>query len=78
MFYTYVLLSKKDSKLYIGWSNNLKERKRKHDLGKVSATKERRPLILIYYEACLKKEKAIAREKYFKTGFGRNFLKTRI
>jgi putative endonuclease len=44
----------------------------------VSATKHRLPLDLIYYEACLSKEKAVAREKYFKTGFGRGFLRNRV
>jgi len=44
----------------------------------VHATKNRRPLKLVYYEACKSREKAIAREKYFKTGFGRRFLKNRI
>lgn len=78
MFYTYVLESLKDKKLYIGWSNDLKNRIRQHNSGKVDATKSRLPLKLVYYEACLSKEKAIAREKYFKTGFGRGFLKERI
>jgi len=78
MYYTYVLKSKKDGKLYIGWTNDLKYRFSFHNKGNVVATKDRRPLILIYYEACLDKEKAIAREKYFKTGFGRKFLKNRI
>lgn len=78
MFYTYVLKSTKDDKLYIGWTNDLKKRLLNHNSGKVEATKERKPLNLIYYEACKSKEKAIEREKYFKTGFGRNFLKNRI
>ena len=73
MYYTYVLESKKDQKLYIGWTNDLKKRYEKHNLGKIFSTKMRRPLILIYYEACLSKEDAIKREKYFKTGFGRRF-----
>ncbi len=78
MFYTYVLKSKHDCDLYIGWSDNLKERLRKHNGGKVPATRNRIPFDLIYYEACQNKEKAIAREKYLKTGFGRKFLKDRI
>jgi putative endonuclease len=78
MNYTYVLKSIKDSKLYIGWTNNLKNRILEHDNGHVTATKDRRPLKLIYYEACLDREKAIEREKYFKTGFGRRFLKDRV
>ncbi|MEK7550454.1 MAG: GIY-YIG nuclease family protein [Patescibacteria group bacterium] len=77
-YYTYVLLSKKDSKLYIGWSNNLKNRFQKHNKGLVRATKDRLPLKLIYYEACLSQIGAIAREKQLKTGFGRKYLKNRL
>ena len=78
MFYTYVLKSIKDEKLYIGWTNDLKIRIETHNRGLVDATKNRRPLRLIYYEASLNKQKAIEREKYFKTGFGRRFLNNRI
>lgn len=78
MFYTYVLRSKKDNKLYIGQTDNLKRRINDHAKELVLSTKSRKPLDLIYYEACLDKEKAIKREKYFKTGFGRNFLKHRL
>jgi putative endonuclease len=78
MFYTYILKSKKDDKLYIGFCENLKKRVIEHNNGFVNATKNRRPLILIYYEACENKVRALEREKYFKTGFGRRFLKKRI
>lgn len=78
MFYTYVLRSDKDGRLYIGYIDDLKKRLEKHMLGKVKITKHRRPFRLIYYEACISKIKAIAREKYFKTGFGRRYLKDRI
>jgi len=76
--YTYVLLSIKDDKHYIGWTDNLKRRFNDHQKGRVDATKNRRPLKLIYYEACLNEKTAIKREKYFKTGFGRRFLKERL
>ena len=78
MFYTYVLKSLKDGKLYIGWTNDLKNRFSFHCAGKVKATQDRLPLEIIYYEACKDKTRAISREKYFKTGFGRKFLKNRI
>jgi len=78
MFFTYVLLSLKDSKLYVGYTNNLKKRFIEHQKGGVEATRPRRPLKLVYYEACPNKQLAIKREKYFKTGFGRRFLKVRI
>jgi len=47
-------------------------------IGIVASTDHRRPLKLVYYEACLNENDAIAREKYFKTGFGRRFLRNRI
>jgi putative endonuclease len=78
MYYTYVLKSEKDKKLYIGFCVDLKKRFSEHSLGKVLSTKSRRPFVLIYYEACMSKEKAIKREKYFKSGFGRRYLNSRI
>jgi putative endonuclease len=78
MFYTYVLRSEIDNKSYVGWTVGLRKRYIKHQSGEVTATKDRRPLKLIYYEGCLSREKAIRREKYFKTGFGRRFLKSRV
>lgn len=77
-YYTYVLKSKKDGDFYTGWTNNLKIRVDKHSKGLVEATRTRRPLTLVYYEACLSKEKAIIREKQLKTGFGRADLKRRL
>ncbi len=78
MYFTYVLLSLKDNKHYIGHTDDLKRRFNEHNKGLVESTKLRRPFELIYYEACLNLSKAISREKYFKTGFGRRYLKTRI
>ena len=78
MFYTYVLKSEKDKKLYVGFSKDLRKRIDEHNNGLVPATKNRYPLVLIYYEACTDKKSALAREKYFKTGFGRRFLKNRL
>ncbi|MBI2029799.1 GIY-YIG nuclease family protein [Candidatus Gottesmanbacteria bacterium] len=77
-YYTYVLRSKIDQKLYIGFTHDLKSRLIKHNKGLILSTKYRKPLKLIYFEGCLSEEKAIKREKYFKTGFGRRFLKSRI
>ena len=78
MFYTYVLLSDKDNKLYIGYAKNLKLRFEQHCDGEVKSTKYRRPLNLIYYEACLLEGDARKREKYFKTYYGHIFLKKRL
>jgi len=78
MWYTYVLKSLKDKNLYVGFSKDLRVRIKEHKTGKVPATKSRLPLESVYYEACLDEKKAVKREKYFKSGFGRKFLKARI
>ena len=78
MFYTYVLKSKRDNNLYVGWTDNLTERFKEHQKGQVISTKNRLPMELVYYEACLAKQGAIKREKQLKTGFGRKYLNSRI
>ena len=78
MFYTYVLQSKKDGKLYVGYTKDLAQRFEQHKEGKVDSTRDRRPLMLIYYEACLVREDATNREKYLKTYRGRQFLHKRL
>ena len=78
MYYVYVLKSAKDGKLYVGFTEDLKKRFKEHNRGLVNSTKLRRPLKLIYYEACNIMKDAVAREKALKTGFGRAYLKRRI
>ena len=75
MFYTYILESKKDGNKYSGFTNNLELRFEKHEKGLVESTKNRRPLKLIYYEVYLNRDDALRREKYFKTHYGKMFLK---
>ncbi len=67
-----------DGQLYIGWTIDIAKRVIEHNEGRVTSTKYRRPLKLLYYEACLTKEGAVEREKQLKTGFGRAYLKRRI
>jgi len=74
MWYVYTLYSKKDRKLYIGCTNDLKTRIIQHNAGKVLATRFRRPFILIHYETYLDKQDAYLREGWLKTGWGRNHL----
>jgi putative endonuclease len=66
MFYVYVLKSKKDGFSYIGSTNDLKKRFRQHQNGKVSSTKSRRPLELVYYEAYKSEKDARIRETNLK------------
>jgi putative endonuclease len=78
MFFTYVLKSERDNKFYTGFTDDLEKRIEEHNKGAVASTANRHPLKLIYYEACLNEKDALKREKYFKTGFGRRFLKNRL
>jgi len=77
-YYTYVLKSEKDSNYYVGYSEDVKLRFEQHNKGLVKSTKNRRPLKLIYFEACLNKNDALHREKYLKTFYGKMFLKNRL
>ena len=78
MYYVYVLQSDTDKKLYVGYTKNLKLRFELHQKGRVDSTRNRRPLKLIYYEACLNSADAVKREKYLKTYHGKMFLKKRL
>ena len=78
MYYTYVLLSKKDGNFYTGFTKDLKLRFENHQKGQVDSTKDRRPLELIYYEACIDQKDATKREKYLKSYHGKMFIKRRI
>jgi putative endonuclease len=78
MYYIYVIQSKKDKQFYTGFTGDLQNRLQEHNAGRVSSTKERGPFELIYYEACLNEQDALAREKYLKSGMGKRYLKNRL
>lgn len=78
MFYTYVLKSEVDGNFYTGFTKDFKLRFDQHKKGYVESTKDRRPLKLIYYEACLNQDDALKRERYFKTYNGKRFIHKRI
>jgi putative endonuclease len=78
MYYVYVLRSKQDGNLYVGYSSDLRKRLKLHCAGRVISTKHRRPLELVYYEACINEEDALHREKYLKTAYGKRYIKSRL
>lgn len=78
MHFVYVLFSLKDHKLYIGFSDDIEKRVAQHMMGKVTATKHRLPLQLIYYEAYIDKRDAKGREKFLKGGSGHKYLKKQL
>jgi predicted GIY-YIG superfamily endonuclease len=70
MHYVY-FLELSNSNIYVGFSSNLKQRFQVHNDGKVPATARFLPTKLKSYVAVETKEKAMALEKYFKTGSGK-------
>jgi len=78
MYYVYILLSLKDRRFYVGYTNNLKNRLAEHIKGKVMSTKNRRPLRLVYSEVCLNRQDALHRERYLKTAWGKRYIKSRL
>jgi putative endonuclease len=78
MFYTYVLLSERDNKFYIGFTKDLKRRLKQHYNKEVISTSKRGKLILIMYEAYILEADAREREKFFKTTKGKMQLRKQL
>lgn len=78
MFTIYVLRSEVDGRLYKGFTKDLSIRIAQHNNGKTKSTKGYMPWKLVYSEIVSTLEEALLREKYLKTGQGRDFLKWTI
>jgi putative endonuclease len=76
--YVYVLRSQRDQQLYVGFTGDLKQRLIEHNAGRVESTKQRRPMDLVYYEACRNRQDATSREKYLKSAWGKRYLRGRL
>lgn len=74
MFYVYILLCS-DKRTYVGCSNDLKDRLKRHKKGYIEATKNRLPVKLMCYFAFENEHAAFNFEKYLKSGSGRAFMK---
>ena len=73
-YVVYVLLSLKDGRRYVGVTSDLDRRLKEHDQGWVKSTRGRRPLRLIYSEEWIDKRTAWRRERFLKSGRGRELL----
>jgi len=79
MFYVYILTSIADPhRHYTGFTEDLEARMKKHNSGGVSFTSKYKPWRLETYVAFTDRKKAIAFEKYLKSGSGRAFAKKRL
>lgn len=75
----YVIQSQKDSRLYVGFSQNVENRLKQHNGGEVFSTKGYRPWVLVYTEfGIVNRVDARHREKFLKSGCGKEFVKKKI
>ena len=74
-YFVYILFSEKDKKLYVGCTTDLDRRQKAHNFGKVQATRDRRPVKLIYSEEYQNKAEAFNRERFLKSLWGARLKK---
>ena len=75
-FFVYALVSDKDGRIYVGFSTNLEKRIIEHNSGKTKSTKGYMPWKILYFEEVSDRASARQKEKYYKSGVGKEFLKS--
>ena len=75
MWTVYVLKSLKNGTHYVGSTDDLERRLREHNSGKSKYTRNVRPLQLVYNEECASRLVARRRERFLKSGQGREYVK---
>jgi putative endonuclease len=75
MYYVYVLNSKTKKYIYVGLTNNLKRRIHQHQTGREKTTRPYRPFEVLKVETFPDRIQARQREKYLKSGIGKEYLK---
>ena len=74
MFYCYVLRSLRTGRRYVGSCEDLDERLQRHNSRESKATKHGVPWVLLHSEGFSTRREAAGRERYYKTGRGRDEL----
>ena len=75
MLFNVYVLQCNDGTCYVGMTSDLKRRMQQHEYGQVFYTKIRLPVKLIFVEQANDRKAARVREKYWKSGAGREKLK---
>ena len=78
MYNVYAIQSLVDNRIYVGMSENVEHRVKEHNSGCVFSTKGYKPWKLVYNEKVGTRQKTRKREKYLKSGIGKEFLKSTI
>jgi putative endonuclease len=75
MFFVYALKSLSRNYIYVGLTDDIERRVCQHNAGKERTTRPYRPFKLIYSESFPTRPEARKKEKYLKSGVGKEFLK---
>jgi len=78
VYYVYALNGQNRKYIYIGLTNNISRRVKQHQLGKEQTTSPYRPFKLILVGKCKTRPEARQREKYLKSGVGKEWIKKYI
>ena len=75
MYSVYALKSKNRKYIYVGLTGNLNRRVDEHNSGSERTTRAYAPFELVWVEEFSTRPEARKREKYLKSGIGKEFLK---
>jgi len=75
VFYVYAISSLKHNYIYVGLTQDVNQRFKRHNDGRERTTKFYKPFKLIYLEECKNRVEARIREKYWKSGSGKEKLR---
>ena len=75
MYFVYAISSTTREYIYVGMTSNIEARIERHNKGYEKTTKPYRPFNIIYYEDLPNRVEARKREKYWKSGCGKEILK---
>ncbi len=66
-FFTYILMSDVDGGLYIGQTQDVEKRLKRHNTGRNRSTSAKRPWKLLFAKPCSSRSEAMKLEKYLKS-----------
>jgi putative endonuclease len=75
MIVVYAIWSEELRRIYVGMTRDIEKRLKEHKSGVTRSTRLFRPWKIIFTENCINWESGRLKEKYYKTGIGKEFLK---
>ena len=76
VFFVYAIKSEVKNYIYVGLTNNFDRRLSEHNSGQNRTTKAYAPFVVILVESYMTRPEARKREKYLKSGIGKEYLKS--